>query len=148
MGDNPAPSQAQCPGAAMPVGLAVAPAESAPDFIALWRSERTRLVVGPGMSIAGRLAFEEAITIEGTFRGELVCTELLIIAEQGRVEARLRCSRVLVLGEFRGEMIGGKRVLFGPRSRVRGRVETELLTVLDGALVEGELRVSGGRLAP
>lgn len=106
-----------------------------------WVEERTRVAVGRGASVAGRLIFHEPVRIEGSFRGEVNAADLVVIADDGSVEGRVRAPRMLILGELRGELSGCHRLVLGPRSRVHGRIETIVLTVCEGAHLEGEVRM-------
>lgn len=109
-----------------------------------WIEERTRVAVGRGVNVSGRLVFQEPVRIEGRFRGEVSSSELVVITEQASVEGRVRASRVLVLGELTGDIIGAQSAVFGPRARVKGKIESETLTVCEGAFFDGDIHAKGG----
>ncbi|HZP44783.1 MAG TPA: polymer-forming cytoskeletal protein [Candidatus Binataceae bacterium] len=113
-----------------------------------WIEERTRVAVGRGVNVSGRLVFQEPVRIEGRFRGEVSSSELVVITEQASVEGRVRASRVLVLGELIGDVIGARSAIFGPRARVRGNVESDSLTVCEGASLDGDVRAGTGQDSP
>jgi cytoskeletal protein CcmA (bactofilin family) len=69
---------------------------------------------------------------------------LVVISEGGAVDGRVKSPRLLILGELKGDITGSKSVVLGPRSRVRGRIESETLTVCEGARLEGDLIVGPG----
>ncbi|HEX3409883.1 MAG TPA: polymer-forming cytoskeletal protein [Candidatus Binataceae bacterium] len=106
-----------------------------------WIEERTRVAVSRNVNVSGKLVFQEPVRIEGSFRGEVSSSDLVVISEGGTVEGRVKTPRLLVLGELLGDIAGSKSVVLGPRSRVRGRIEAEQLTVCEGARLEGDLRV-------
>ena len=112
----------------------------------VWVEERTRIAVGRGASISGRLIFHEPVRIEGHFRGEVVASDLVVIAEEGSVQGRMRAPRMLILGELRGDVTGCERVVLGPRSHVYGRIETAALTICEGAGFEGDIRMPNAAL--
>ena len=105
-----------------------------------WIEERTRVAVGRGINVSGRLVFQEPVRIEGRFRGEVSSSELVVITEQASVEGRVRTPRVLILGELTGDVVGAKSAVLGPRARVNGNIETETLTICEGACLEGDVR--------
>jgi cytoskeletal protein CcmA (bactofilin family) len=107
----------------------------------VWVEERTRVAVGRGASISGRLIFHEPVRIEGYFRGEVVATDLVVIAQEGSVQGRVRAPRMLVLGELRGDVTECERIVLGPRSRLYGRIETVSLTICEGAYLDGDIRM-------
>ncbi len=109
-----------------------------------WIEERTRLAVGRGANISGKLVFQEPVRIEGRFRGEVSSSDLVVVSEEASVDGRVRTPRVLILGELAGEVLEAKSVVLGPRARVRASVDTETLTVCEGATLEGKVRAGGG----
>ncbi len=107
----------------------------------VWVEERTRISVGRGATISGRLIFAEPVRIEGYFRGEVIAHDLVVIAQEGSVQGKVRAPRMLILGELRGDLSGSERVVLGPRARVYGRIETINLTICEGAYIEGDIRM-------
>ncbi|MEA2679263.1 MAG: hypothetical protein QOK03_985 [Candidatus Binataceae bacterium] len=110
-----------------------------------WIEERTRVAVSRSINVSGKLVFQEAVRIEGNFRGEVSSSDLVVISEGGSVNGRLKSPRLLILGELQGDITGSKSVVLGPRSRVKGRIESESLTVCEGARLEGDLIVGPRR---
>ncbi len=106
-----------------------------------WIEERTRVAVSRNINVSGKLVFQEPVRIEGHFRGEVSSSDLVVIAEGGAVDGRIKTPRLLILGQLMGDIVGSKSVVLGPRSRVRGRIEAERLTVCEGARLEGDLVV-------
>ncbi|MGH9648819.1 MAG: bactofilin family protein [Bryobacteraceae bacterium] len=106
-----------------------------------WIEERTRVAVSRNINVSGRLIFQEPVRIEGRFRGEISSSELVVISEGAQVEGKTRTPRLLVLGELLGEVLGSKSVVLGPRAKVTATVETENLTVCEGARLDGDVRV-------
>jgi cytoskeletal protein CcmA (bactofilin family) len=105
-----------------------------------WIEERTRVAVGRGANVSGRLIFEEPVRIEGRFRGQMSSSELVVITEPASVEGRVRASRVLILGELTGDVIEAKSAVLGPRARVKGNIQAETLTICEGARLEGDIQ--------
>lgn len=136
---------------------AMPPSEEAPASSAvaiphapgqIWVEDRTRVGVGRGASVSGRLIFHEPVRIEGHFRGEVSATDLVVIAEGGSIHGRVRATRMLVLGELRGDLAGCERAVLGPRSRFYGRIETASLVVCEGAYIDGDVRMPKASLRP
>jgi cytoskeletal protein CcmA (bactofilin family) len=105
-----------------------------------WIEERTRVAVGRGINVSGRLVFQEPVRIEGRFKGEVSSGDLVVITENASVEGRVRTPRVLILGELTGEVVGAKSAVLGPRARVKANIQSETLTVCEGARLEGDVR--------
>jgi cytoskeletal protein CcmA (bactofilin family) len=110
--------------------------------VAAWVEERTRVAVGRNINVAGRLIFHEPVRIEGQFRGEVSSAELVVIAEEGMIEGKVRAPRLLIMGELRGDVEGTRRVVLGPHSRVHGNIDAESLTICEGAQLWGHVRMT------
>jgi cytoskeletal protein CcmA (bactofilin family) len=123
----------------------VAPASAAgePSPSEAWMQERTRVAVGRGVTVAGKLIFNEPVRIEGHFRGEVVSADLVVIADEATVEGRVQARKLVVMGELRGDITSSRRVYIGPRARVFGSITAENLTVCEGAYFDGRVRMTG-----
>ena len=106
-----------------------------------WTQERTRVAVGAGATISGKLFFSEPIRIEGHFKGEVISESLVVIEEHGQVDGRVHASRLVVMGELRGDVIGSARVSIGPRGRVYGDIDAVSFAMSEGAHFEGHVRM-------
>jgi cytoskeletal protein CcmA (bactofilin family) len=110
-----------------------------------WVQERTRVAVGHGVNVSGKLIFHEPVRIEGAFKGEVTSSDLVVIGEEGAVEGRVKAIRLVVLGELRGDIVGSARAYLGPHARVYGDIAAEHLTVCEGATFTGNVTMSGFR---
>jgi cytoskeletal protein CcmA (bactofilin family) len=111
-----------------------------------WVQERTRVAVGQGVNVSGKLIFNEPVRIEGTFRGEVTSSSLVVIAETGTVEGRMRATRLVVLGELRGDIVDATRAYLGGHARVYGDIFADNLTVCEGAYFSGNVKMTAKRL--
>jgi|YelNatPaOPRAMG01_1025707.scaffolds.fasta_scaffold10680_13 cytoskeletal protein CcmA (bactofilin family) len=108
-----------------------------------WMQERTRVAVGRGVTVAGKLIFNEPVRIEGHFRGEVVSVDLVVISDEATVEGKVQARRLVVMGELRGDVAGSGKVYIGPHARVSGNISAENLTVCEGAYFDGRIRMTG-----
>jgi cytoskeletal protein CcmA (bactofilin family) len=107
-----------------------------------WVQERTRVAIGQGVNVAGKLIFNEPIRIEGIFRGEVNSVSLVVISDGGAVEGRVKAARLVVLGELRGDIVGSVRAYLGEHARVFGDIFAENLTVCEGAYFSGNIKMT------
>ena len=112
-----------------------------------WEKERTRVAVGQGVNVSGKLIFNEPVRIEGTFRGEVTSSSLVVIAETGTVEGRMKATKVVVLGEMQGDIVDANRAYLGSHARVYGDITAENLTVCEGAYFSGNVKMTSRRAA-
>ena len=116
-------------------------AQASADTHPSWVEERARIAVNRNVRVAGHLVFQEAIRIDGHFRGEVSSSELVVISEDGSVGGRIRSPRLVVLGELEGDITASKSVILGPRSRFKGKIEADNVTICEGAYLNADLRI-------
>jgi cytoskeletal protein CcmA (bactofilin family) len=106
--------------------------------------ERTRVAVGRNTNIAGKLIFQEPVRIEGKFRGEVTSVELLVVTAEASIEGKIRAPRLLILGQLHGDVVDANQVVLGPVARVEGLIQAHSLTICEGAVFNGEVRMKAG----
>lgn len=106
-----------------------------------------RSSLGPDTVVSGRLSFNAPTRIDGTLRGEVRATDLLVVGERGFIEGAVRAPHLIVLGEVRGDVLGAERVEIGGSGRLIGTVEATSLIVKDGGCLDGDCRITPRRVA-
>ncbi len=90
----------------------------------------------------GVLRTANNLRVEGHAKGEVYCDGTLYIAESGQVDARVVSANITVAGSLTGEILCQGKLQILPSGRVSGRVATAALVIQEGAIYEGELRMS------
>ena len=103
-------------------------------------------VVGEGCELEGRCHFTGVAMIEGRVRGDSVIADHLIIGETGSVAGVVKATLVVVRGTVTGNITAMERVDLAPTARVLGDIDTPVLAMEAGAVVEGHCRVSPPRV--
>jgi cytoskeletal protein CcmA (bactofilin family) len=101
-------------------------------------------VIAAGARWQGTLTVEDSVRVDGTFSGEIDAKGTVHVAEGAQVDAKVRAGYVVINGDFRGEIRCEQRVDLMPRSRVNGEVITKILSVHEGATLDGSVKMSGG----
>jgi cytoskeletal protein CcmA (bactofilin family) len=114
--------------------------EPRPAFLAPGGALRAAL--GPDDSITGKLSFSAPTRIDGTLRGEVRSTDLIVVGETALVDGPIRATSLVVLGRVRGDVLGAERIEIGPRGVLRGAIETQDLIVREGGRLDGPCRVA------
>lgn len=91
--------------------------------------------------VSGRLSFSEPTRIDGTLRGEVRASDVLVIGERGLVDGTIRATRLTILGRVKGRVFDAERVEIGPGGSLRGALETRKLIVQEGGRVDGPCRI-------
>jgi len=86
----------------------------------------------------GDLTFKGSFRIDGRFKGTIASDSMLVIGEQGMVEADIKVAYLVVNGEIRGNIQAEDKVEIHGRARVFGTIVTPKLVVEEGALLEAK----------
>jgi cytoskeletal protein CcmA (bactofilin family) len=84
----------------------------------------------------GELAFQGSFRIDGRFQGTVISDSMLVIGEQGKVEADIRVGYLVIHGEVKGTIRASDKVEIHNRGRVFGTIVTPKLVVDEGAYLE------------
>lgn len=98
--------------------------------------------VDEGSEMEGRYSFRGTAMLNGRFTGEVTTADTLIVGEHGVVKATIHAGTVIVSGEITGEIVATQRVELRPTARVSGQIETPVLSVEDGAMLDGRCHMS------
>jgi cytoskeletal protein CcmA (bactofilin family) len=106
--------------------------------------DRCANVIASGAKWQGTLTVDDSVRIEGNFSGEIRSKGTVHVSEGAQVDAKVRAAFVVVSGNFRGEIRCEQRVDLMPRSRVTGEVITKVLSVHEGAILDGRVQMTAG----
>ncbi|MGE0058616.1 MAG: polymer-forming cytoskeletal protein [Dehalococcoidia bacterium] len=122
-------------------GLPSAPG-SAPSPAGPTPPDRCANVIAAGAKWQGTLNVDDSVRIEGQFSGEVRAKGTVHVSEGAQVDAKIRALFVVVSGNVRGEIRCEQRVDLLPRSRVNGQVITKVLSIHEGAVLDGSVQMS------
>lgn len=94
-------------------------------------------ILGQGSSFEGKLTFEGAVRIDGTFKGEIRTEGTLIVGETADVQAEIEGAHVVVHGTVRGDIRAQQGVELRTPARVRGNIASPALEIEKGARFDG-----------
>lgn len=106
-----------------------------PPFL---RDNDIRTSLAPDAVITGKLSFTTATRIEGKLKGELRCTQLLIIGPTAIVEGWVKADELQIEGLVRGEIADTRKVEIHSGGKFTGRLNAQTLVLRDGGFFEGE----------
>ena len=61
-------------------------------------------ILGPESTFEGKLIFEGTVRIDGNFKGEIQTSNILIVGQGARVEAKILVGKIVVNGEVVGDI--------------------------------------------
>ena len=98
--------------------------------------------VNEGTEIEGKVTFTGTVLLNGRVRGEIVSNDTLVVGEKGVINATIRSGVVEVAGEVVGNITASERIELHPSCRVYGDIEAPVVTIDEGALLEGQCRMT------
>lgn len=107
-------------------------------------------LISRNTEVVGDIHFTGTLHVEGTLRGNVVAKDdndaHLDILESGTVEGEIRVPTVRVDGKVAGDVHASKHVELASKAQVEGNVHYQLIEMVKGAQVNGNL-VYGGETA-
>ncbi len=113
------------------------------NFLA--QGTQLRTSIGADAKVTGKLSFNAPTRIDGKLKGEVSCSDLLVIGESGTVDGNVSATELVVLGSVVGDIRGAQRVELGPKGNIEGTVESGALSVHEGGQLNGQCRVLSQR---
>ena len=98
--------------------------------------------IDQGSEFEGKLSFRDTVRIDGRFRGEIASENTLIVGESGEIEASIRSNTIVISGSVDGDVSAGQKVTLHKTARVDGNVETKCLVMEDGAILNGQVKMT------
>ena len=97
-------------------------------------------------SMQGTLSFKDPVNlrINGNFEGKLNSKGKLMIGEHAVVSADIKGEYITVAGKVNGNIIAENELKLISPAHITGDVSAPLLTVAEGALIDGNIKMSTG----
>ena len=99
--------------------------------------------LGKGAFFNGNLSFKGTLCIDGPFTGQINTSDILIITEDGKIEADIQAGTVICEGLVKGNIFASNKVELRPKSKIIGNIESPSLTIEVGAKLDGECNMTG-----
>ena len=98
--------------------------------------------IGPDALLEGKLyAPKGEVHIEGTFKGDVVSSGTVVVAEGGSVEGSVKAENLYVYGTIKGTVDVSGHLIVGSKGVIDGDVVYGTLTVEDGGRVLGSMKI-------
>lgn len=104
-----------------------------PGFL---RGEELRTSLSADAVVTGKLSFTAPTRIDGKLKGEIRCTDLLVIGATAVVEGSVRADVLRIEGSVRGEILDTRKVIIRSGGRFVGRIESGGVALEEGGYLE------------
>ena len=105
--------------------------------------EEINAFLGAGTVYQGRLSFQGAVRIDGSFSGEVLSEGSLIVGKDAEIEGMLNVGDLLLSGRFTGEVQAKRRVTIYKTGILQGVVYTPAMVMEEGGLLDGQVIMQG-----
>lgn len=110
------------------------------------RKDIINSVIGDGSSFKGTFIVKGSFQIDGKFEGDLKIDGHLIIGTNGRVKtSTILTESITIAGTLIGNIDAKKEVIVIETGRVLGNIEAPKIDVGEGAIIQGEMTITGGQ---
>ncbi len=99
-------------------------------------------ILSTGSVWQGTLKIDGSVRIDGQMNGEIDAKDTVYVAEKATMNAKVRAAYVVIAGTFEGEVNCSERLQVMPSGRVKAELTTKSLTVFEGAVIEGQVRMT------
>jgi cytoskeletal protein CcmA (bactofilin family) len=98
-------------------------------------------VIASGMKIVGDIESTGVVKIEGIVEGAVRGARQLLLGRQGTVHGDIKAHEVVIGGTVIGTIVAEERVEIQGTSRVEGDIHTKSIVVLEGGVINGNVRM-------
>lgn len=110
-------------------------------------NEAALSIIAAGMRITGDIDTNGTIKIDGRIEGSVTGARQLMLGRSGTIHGNVHAGEVVVGGAVHGSISAGERLELQGSAIVDGDIETKSIVVLEGAKINGAVRMQDVRLA-
>ena len=117
-----------------------APVSPQPAAAPLAAAPRAGASISQGIKIKGEVTGSEDLFVDGLVEGKLnLANGSLTIGPNGNVKADVNAREVIIRGHIEGKVTGRDKVQLWSTGNVSGEVQTERLSIEEGAVLRGKV---------
>jgi cytoskeletal protein CcmA (bactofilin family) len=129
--------------ATVPVPLGNAPRDLSTS---LAPSSKSSASISQGIRIKGEVTGSEDLFVDGQVEGKVnLSNGSLTVGPNGEVKADIFAREVIVRGRVDGKIVGREKIQLWSTGNVAGDLQTERLTIEDGAVLRGRVEIETGK---
>ncbi len=98
--------------------------------------------LGVGTEYRGKLDFVGTVRIDGQFEGEISTDGDLILGRKAFIKGSVWVGRLISCGSIEGDVVVKERTVLEKTSRLTGSLNTPILVVEKGAILEGNIMMT------
>ena len=110
------------------------------------QEEPVEKILDVDASMQGTITFKDPVNlrINGSFEGKLDTRGVLAVGESAKVKANITGDKIIVAGKVTGNITAFASLTLSSHAVVHGTIHTPVLSVLEGAVLDGQVVMSSG----
>jgi cytoskeletal protein CcmA (bactofilin family) len=109
-------------------------------------AEAALSIIASGMRITGDVETNGTLKIDGRIEGSVTGARQLLLGRGGVIQGNVHAGEVVVGGEVHGSIAADERLELQNSAVVNGDIDTKSIVVLEGARINGAVRMQEIRL--
>lgn len=101
-------------------------------------------LIGAGMKVIGDIETSGVVKVEGTVEGNIRNARQVLLGRQGEITGDVHARDVVLGGRVVGTIYASERVEVQGTASVHGDIQTKSIVVLEGARVNGAVKMESG----
>ncbi len=103
-------------------------------------------IIAAGMRITGDIETNGILKVDGRIEGSVLGARQMMLGRNGTVQGNVHASEVVVGGLVDGAIVADERLELQSSAVVNGDIDTKSIVVLEGARINGSVRMQEIRL--
>lgn len=104
----------------------------------------TPSVIAPGMKVIGDLETSGVVKIDGAVEGSIRGARQVLLGRSGSIQGDVHAEEAVLAGKVTGTVVASERVEVQSTSRIDGDIHTKSIVVLEGGMINGNVRMDDG----
>ena len=105
-------------------------------------NETTLSIISAGTTISGDIECGGVLKVEGTIDGGVRNARQVMLAKEGSIRGDVTAQEIVVGGVIDGNVTAGDRLELQSTAVVNGEISTKSIVVMEGARINGGVRMS------
>lgn len=107
------------------------------------RASGPTTLIAEGCTFTGELAGSSDILLSGTIIGDSELDGVVTITREGCWRGSLKARDIVVSGTVEGDVVASGHIEIAETARISGTVTGDMIAVAAGAVIEGDMRITG-----
>lgn len=99
----------------------------------------TDSLIGHGGTLEGKVNCDTNLRIEGSFSGEIICSGVVTVGEEGTVRSSIKAEEIVIAGKVYGDVTADRRIIMTGTGQLHGNITAGSLSIMEGGLLNGSI---------